>query len=83
MEIILVLAALFFVWLIFKIIGALFYTGAFLITLPLKIIFSLFVIILFIPLGLAAGLIGIFGIFIPLLPFILIGALIYAVLKKN
>jgi hypothetical protein len=83
MEIIIVLAALFFIWLIFKIIGALFYTGAFLITLPIKIIFSLFVILLCIPLGIAAGLIGIIGIVIPLLPFLLIGGIIYLLLRHN
>ena len=83
MEIIIILAALFCFWLIFKILAALFYAGAYLITLPFKIIFTILAIIICIPLGIAGVLIGIVGIIIPLLPFILLAAGLVYLLRRS
>jgi hypothetical protein len=83
MEIIIILAFIFFIWLIFKILAALFYTGAYLITLPFKIIFFILAIIICIPLGIAGVLIGVIGIIVPLLPFILLGAGLVYLLRKS
>jgi len=66
MEIIGLLFIIFAVWLVFKILGALFYAGAFLITLPFKILGFVLLFVLFVP------LIGIAGILIALAPVILI-----------
>ena len=83
MEIIIILAVLFCLWLIFKIFAALFYAGAYLITLPFKIIFSILAIVICIPLGIAGALIGIIGIIVPLLPFVLLGAGIVYLLRRS
>jgi len=66
MEIIGLLFVVFAVWLVFKILGALLYAGAFLITLPFKILGFVLLFVLFVP------LIGIAGILIALAPVILI-----------
>ena len=83
MELIILCAVLFSLWLIFKVFAALFYAGAYLITLPVKIIFSILVVLICIPLGLAGILIAVFGIIIPLLPFILIVAGLVYLLRNN
>jgi len=72
MEVIGLVFILFFVWIAFKILGLIFYTGAFLITLPLKIIGSVLLIAFIIPLGIFSFVISLVGLLIPLLPFVLI-----------
>ncbi|KAA3608498.1 MAG: hypothetical protein D8M58_19685 [Calditrichaeota bacterium] len=62
----------FFLWVIFKVFGAIFYAGAFLITLPLKIIGTVLLVAILIPLGLFTAIVSVISIAIPLLPFALI-----------
>ena len=78
MELIGVIFLLFFLWIAFKILGLIFYTGAFLITLPLKIIGSILLLVLMVPLGIFSLIVAMVGIIIPLLPFVLlIWAIVY------
>jgi hypothetical protein len=72
MEVLAVIFIFFFVWALFKILGLIFYTGAFLITLPLKIIGTVLLLIVMIPLGIFSLVIGLLGILLPLLPFVLL-----------
>jgi hypothetical protein len=83
MEIIIIFAVLFSLFLILKLLGVLIHTGVFLITLPLKIIFSVLLLLLFIPLGFAGLIVGVFGIIIPLLPFILLAAFVLFLIKNH
>ncbi len=71
MELLGLLFVFFLLWVVFKILGLIFYTGAFLITLPLKIIGAVLFVALLIPLGVFSILVGLVGILIPLAPFIL------------
>jgi hypothetical protein len=71
MELLGLLFVFFLLWVVFKILGLIFYTGAFLITLPLKIIGAVLFVALLIPLGIFSILVGLVGILIPLAPFIL------------
>ena len=83
MEILSILLIFFLVWLIFKILGVIFYTGAFLITLPFKILFSILVLLICIPFGILSILVGVIGIIIPLLPFILVAAGLFLFLRNS
>lgn len=79
MEIILILGIVFFIWLAFKILALLFNAMAVIITLPFKIL----LIIICVPLGIAGVLVGIFGIIIPLLPFLLVAAGLIYLLRNS
>ena len=83
MEIIIILTILFSFWLIIKLLGVFVHTGIFLLTLPVKIIFSILLLLLFIPLGLAGIIVGVFGVIIPLLPFILLAAFVVFLIKNH
>lgn len=83
MEIIAVFFVVFLIWIIFKILGAVFYTGAFLITLPIKIIFSIFVLLFLIPLGILGVFAGLIGIIVPLFPFLLLGLIVAMIIRKR
>jgi hypothetical protein len=71
MELLGLLFVFFLLWGVFKILGLIFYTGAFLITLPIKIIGAVLFVALLIPLGIFSVIVGLVGILIPLAPFIL------------
>jgi len=73
----------FFVWLVFKILAAVFYAGAYIITLPLKIVFSVFILLLCIPFGILGIFVGLVGIILPLLPFILLAAFLFWIVKSR
>ena len=72
MEVIGVVFVLFFLWIAFKILGLIFYTGAFLITLPLKIIGAVFLLVFLVPLGIFSFIVSLVAIIIPLIPFVLL-----------
>ena len=79
MEVLGLIFLIFVVWVVFKILGALFYTGAFLITLPLKILGAVLMLVLFLPLGIISF--AAIGLLIPLIPIVLIVIGIVALLR--
>lgn len=83
MEILSLIFLIFFFWLIFKILAVVFHTGAYIITLPLKIVFSLFILLLCIPFGIIGIFVGLVGIILPLLPFVLIAAFLFWIVKSR
>ncbi len=83
MEILGIIFVLFFLWFVFKVLGLIFYTGAFLITFPLKIIATILLLALLIPLGIIGFTLSLIGIIIPLLPLIIIFFVIAYLLKNR
>lgn len=80
MEILALMFVFLMVWIIFKVLGAVFYAGAFLITLPLKILGAVLIGVVMIPLGIFSFIVSLVSVLIPLLPIALLvlGAILIA-----
>ena len=90
-ELLVLLCIVGLVWLVLKVIGALFHVTFALLALPFQILAALGVVlvslVLVIPLALVTGVLGIlvapFLLLAPLLPFIIIGLGLFLVLRRN
>ena len=83
MELIAVVFLLFFAWAVLKILGMIFYTGAFIITLPFKIIGLILLVTLVIPLTIFSIAVSLIGIIIPLIPFVLLAWAVVHILRDR